>query len=81
MTLKVVQIHDTNFREVTATLRTIADEIDAGTYGTVGNVSLVLLGDRLEVFSMGPDSDSTSAVCVLQAGANKLLQPFLEHGQ
>jgi hypothetical protein len=79
--LKVVTLYETNFRSPAQTLRSIADDIADGKYGDVSCVALSLLGDRLHVFAAGPDSDATSAVCVLMAGANKLLRPIEEHGE
>ena len=35
---------------------------------------------RLEVFAAGPDSDGTFAACVLQAGANKVINALVNHG-
>jgi hypothetical protein len=77
--LNVVVLHESNYRQPAATLRVIADEIEAGVYGHVGSLAVALLGDRLEVFAAGQDSDPTSAACVLQAGANKLIQAIVNH--
>lgn len=79
--LKVVTLYDSNVRDPAATLRVIADEMDAGRYGAVGCVALAILGDTLTVHAAGPDSDSTSAACVLHAGFNKLIKPIEEHGR
>lgn len=76
----VKTIYESNFRDVPATLRRIADEIEAGNYGEVSCVGLVLLGDSLEVFGIGPDSEAPSIALVLNAGAMKLTMPVLHHG-
>ena len=76
----VKTLYESNFRDVPATLRRIADEIEAGSYGEVGCAGLVLLGDSLEVFGMGPDSEAPSVALVLNAGAMKLTMPVLHHG-
>jgi hypothetical protein len=78
--LNLVVLHETNFRQPAATLRVIADEIEAGQYGAVGEVAIALLGTRLEVFCAGPNADATSAACLLQAGANKLIAAIVGHG-
>lgn len=76
----VKTLYESNFRDVPATLRHIADEIEADKYGTVGIVGLVLLGDTLEVFGIGPDSEAPSIAQILNAGAMKLTMPILNHG-
>lgn len=76
----VKTLYESNFRDVPATLRRIADEIEAGSYGDVGCAGLVLLGGSLEVFGMGPDSEAPSVALVLNAGAMKLTMPVLHHG-
>lgn len=76
----VKTIYESNFRDVPATLRRIADEIEAGSYGEVSCVGLVLLGDSLEVFGIGPDSEAPSIALVLNAGVMKLTMPVLHHG-
>ncbi len=78
--LKVVDIYESNYREVVPTLRKIAQQIEDGEFGEVGCLSLVLLGDTLEVFAMGKDSDAPSAALVLHAGVNKLSNALLNHG-
>lgn len=76
----VSTLYETNFRDVAATLRNIADDVEAGKFGTVGCCALALLGDRLEVFGIGPDSDATAVGMVLLAAANKMARPIEEHG-
>jgi hypothetical protein len=78
--LKVVPLYESNFRDVAATLRCIADDVEKGCYGAVGTAGVVLLADQLEVFGMGLDSDGCSVACVLQAGATKLITPIVNHG-
>lgn len=73
-------IYETNYRDVPATLREIANQIEAGKYGAVGSVGLVLLGDTLEVFGIGPDSEAPSTALILNAGAMKLTMPIINHG-
>jgi hypothetical protein len=79
--LKVVSIHDTNFRDPAATLRNIADEIESGKYGNVGSVGLCLLGDTFEVFGMGVDSETPSIALMLHAGFMRLSGAIEGHGK
>lgn len=78
--LSVVSLYDSNIRDPSATLRRIADGIEAGSYGDVGEVAIVLLGDRCEVFSCGPASDPSTAVMLLQAGAHRMIAAIAKHG-
>ena len=78
--LKVVALYDSNYREVPATLRKIAQEIEDGVYGEVTTASLVLFGSTLEVFGMGVDSEAPTVALVLHAGVNKLSNTLLHHG-
>lgn len=77
----VTTIYPSNFREPAATLRVIADQIEAGEFGSVGCAALVLLGEKLEVFGMGPDSESPSVHYLLCSGAARLVSGALEHGR
>lgn len=79
--LKVVAIHDTNFRDPAATLRNIADQIESGKFGNVGCVALCLLGDTFEVFGMGADSEAPSVALMLHAGFMRLSGAIEGHGK
>jgi hypothetical protein len=79
--LKVVELYDSNFRDVAATLRVIADEIEAGKYGDVGCCGVVLMGDTVEVFRTGSDSAAPSVASLLYAGFLRLMQPMVDHGR
>ena len=79
--LKVVEIYPHNFREPAATLREIADQIEAGRYGEVGCVGVVLLGDRVEVFGAGVDSAAPSVGLLLHAGFMRMSKAIEEHGR
>lgn len=50
---QIVRIYDSNQRDVVATLRKIADNIEAGSYGDVLEAALVLNGGSVEVFGLG----------------------------
>jgi hypothetical protein len=79
--MKVVTLNETNFRDAAATLRQIADEIEAGEYGEVGCVGVALLGDTMEVFGAGPDSEAPAVAMLLHAGFLRLSRALEEHGR
>lgn len=79
--LKVVSLYETNFRDPVAALRRIADEMEAGDYGAVGSAAVVLLGDTMEVFGMGEDSEAPSTALLLHAGFMRLSKSVEEHGR
>lgn len=79
--MKVVELHSSNFRQVAATLRVIADEVDAGKFGEIGCAGVVLLGDQMQVFGMGPDSEAPSVALLLHAGFLRLSKSIEDHGQ
>jgi hypothetical protein len=79
--MKVVQLHKSNFRDPVATLRVIADQIEAGKYGEVGCVAVALLGDTLEVFGAGEDSEWPSVAITLHAAFLRLSKQIEEHGR
>jgi hypothetical protein len=81
MPAEVVQLHESNFRDPVATLRKIADEIEAGQYGEVGCVSVALLGDTMEVFGAGVDSEAPSVAMLLHAGFMRLAGSLERHGR
>jgi hypothetical protein len=77
----IVTLHASNFRDPVATLRAIADEIEGGKYGDVGCVGVVVMGDTLEVFGMGEDSEAPSVAMVLHGGFMRLARAIEEHGR
>lgn len=79
--LKIVTLNETNFRDPAATLRNIADKIDAGGYGEVGSVGVVLLGDTMEVFGMGSDSEAPSIALLLHSGFMRMSRALEDHGK
>jgi len=78
---EVHTIYENNFRHPAATLRTIADQIDAGEFGEVTQVALVLLGDTCEVFGIGADADGATIATLLQAGASRMIAAVADHGR
>ena len=73
MTLKVVQIRGSNYRQVVPTLRNIADEIERGDYGDVESCGVVISGSKLSVFGMGENSDVNTIAVLLHAGFDYLV--------
>ena len=81
MAAEVVMLPDSNFRDPVSTLRVIADAIEAGKYGAIGCAALVLLGDKLEVFRTGKDSEAPSVALPLNAGVLRLPRAIEENGR
>ena len=52
---EVKVLYPSNYRDVVATLRYIADEVEKGSYGEVSLGGLVLMADQCQVFGMGRD--------------------------
>lgn len=77
----VVPLYETNFRDVPAMLRRLADDIEAGKYGEVREGATVLMGSELEVFGWGQDQDGASTAIMLQAGAMRLIRAVESHGR
>jgi hypothetical protein len=71
-------IHETNLKDVAATLRNIATEIEAGTYGKPQGCVLVLDADDLGVFYMGLGEAAPNAHLLLAAGGAKMLRAVLD---
>lgn len=81
MPAELVTLYDTNVRDPVATLRKIADEIEAGKYGEVGCLTVALLGDTMEVFAAGPDSDGPAAAVLHQAAVTRIVNAIETHGK
>lgn len=81
MSADIHTLYNSNMRDPVATLRKIADQIEAGDYGDVGCAGLVLLGNRMEVFGMGSDSEAPSVGLLLHAGFSLLSDAIKEHGR
>lgn len=70
--LKVVEIYPTNFRDVPGALRSVADDVENGVYGDVSCVAISMMGKKIEVFGIGPESEAPMTACLLEIGAKKL---------
>ncbi len=80
-TSNIIRLYETNFRDPVATIRKIADEIEAGKYGAVGSLALVFVGNQMEVFSAGEDSEPCSTALLLHSGFLRLSKAVEEHGR
>jgi hypothetical protein len=78
--MKLVTLQESNFRQVAPTLRIIADEIEAGAYGEIGCAGLVILGDKMNCFGMGPDSEAPSLALLFHAAFQRFSRAIEEHG-
>ena len=79
--LNVVSLYESNYRDPAATLRKIADEIESGDYGEVGCIGVALLGDTMEVFGAGQDSEAPSVALLLHAAFMRLSRSLEDHGK
>jgi hypothetical protein len=79
--LKVVPLREHNLRHIPQMLRQMADDVEAGKYGVVSEIALVLMGDTLEVFGWGHVQDGTSSAALLAAGHLRLIQACERHGR
>lgn len=68
----LVLMRETNLLDVPATLRRIADEIEAGKYGEAA-AAVVVLDTDLEVFYMGTGESAPNAHLLLHSGAAKMM--------
>lgn len=70
--LKVVQFPQSPTKDVPASLRKLADDIESGRYGPVDNCGMVFMGNHLNVFGFG-DIDGADAHMMFCA-ASRLLE-------
>jgi len=76
----VVELYPHNSRDPVASLRALADDIEAGVYGEVGTIGVAVLADKLEVFGFGADCEGPSVAVTLHAGFMKISNAVMEHG-
>jgi hypothetical protein len=79
--LKIVPLYESNYRDPVATLREIADEIEAGKYGDVREVAVVVYGDTLEAFGAGAEHDGATIALLFQAAAHRMIREVANHGR
>lgn len=73
--------YPTNFREVVPTLRRVADKIEQGKFGDVSSLGVVLMGDTMEVFGMGIDSDGPTIALLFSAASLRFAKAVEEHDE
>ena len=61
-------------------LRKIADDIDAGTYGTIGTLALCMLGNEFYMFGGGESYTPGDVTMILEAGIIRLAKEVESHG-
>ena len=81
MSAKLFVVTERTLHDVPANLRALADRIEAGDFGAVSNCSIAMLGSELHVFGYGIDGSGTSTACVLLAGAHKIINAIVTHGE
>lgn len=79
--LRVVPAYDSNFRMIPQTLRKLASQIENNEIPNVAEAALVLLGDTLEVYGLGPENDGPSTGMLLAAGQLRITRALEEHGR
>jgi hypothetical protein len=78
---KIVTLYESNFRDPVATLRAIADGVEAGKYGDVASVGIVVLGNTMEVFGGGEDNELCSLAVLFHAAFMRLCGFVESHGR
>ena len=78
MTASLLVMRETNLLDVPATLRNIADCIEAGDYGKANGCAVVLDADTLETFYMGSGEAGPNAHLLFSVGAAKMVARVLD---
>lgn len=78
MTAQLVVMRDTNPLDIPATLRNIADAIEAGRYGEALGCAVVLDADKLEVFYTGSGEAGPNTHLLLGAGMAKMINGVMD---
>jgi hypothetical protein len=81
MTAELVILHESTLHDVPAKLRKIAEDVENNVYGPVGCCGVVVMGDQINTFGMGPDSEGPSVAMVLYAGFMQLARMIEDHGK
>lgn len=79
--LKVVTLNESNFRDPVAGLRSLADQVENGEFGEVGQIGIVLLGDQMEIFGYGSDCEAPSIALMFQAAVLRFATTIEQHGK
>lgn len=78
--LKLLQFPVGEHFDVVGELRRLADEIEAGEYGAVRIAALVTFGDKLDIFSVGTDTNAGECTLLFNAAALRLARSIEGHG-
>ena len=82
MVAEVKTLYETNFRDVAATLRVIADNVDAGKHGVVDFAALVIAAETgTEVFRFGRDSTPSNTACLMHEGLTLMSRSVVRRGR
>lgn len=81
MSAEIIEFDNTSQRDAVATLRKIANDIEAGQYGEVDSVAVCLLGDTFEIFGMGDDRTGEKVSLLFQAGVQRIANAVESHGK
>lgn len=73
----LVVLRETNLQDIPATLRSIADEIEAGDHGKAHGCVVVLDAHGLDVFYMGGGEAAPNTHLLLGAGMAKMQQAVM----
>lgn len=74
---KVIEFPIVSLADISARLRKLADDVEAGRYGEAKECVVTLHADQLEVFAFG-ETDGTAAHYLLACAQRKLEQPMLD---
>lgn len=78
MSARLHVLREANLQDVPATLREIADSIEAGEYGTAKGCAVVLDADRVHVFYTGTGEAGPNAHLLFSVGAAKMVQVVID---
>ena len=76
--LKVVPLQESNYRDIVATLRVIADQIESGENGDVNDIVVVTQGAELNVYHTGAGNVETAHL-LLACASRKIEKAVLNH--
>lgn len=76
----VVTLYEVNIQNIPAMMRKLADAIEEGKYGDVGQCAVCILGDSFETFGWGQESEPATTAIMLQAGAHRMITAIAEWG-
>ncbi|WP_313087148.1 hypothetical protein [Stutzerimonas nitrititolerans] len=76
---KVLEFKREDWREIPATLRLIADELDSGELPpcSVGTLALLAQGGEVMTFGFGQKGDDLQCLALLRLGEQKLVDAML----